>query len=320
MKNFNYRFSVKRMATLLILTQAVSFVSAAVSEYPDEIMNSIRGNRYIAESQRLQKLARQLLAGGDYDQAVKYASDAAKAAAVSDVYVRQQVKIYVVNNKINDALQKLAQADLAQAKNYFPAEFYNAKTYYNLGLIARNARKWDDAISNADKVIETLAAVDTLPRGNATPPAPQNAAASVVPEAPPASRNEPAVSEAAVSTPVVNTPAVSTPVVNTPETAVPAAAVENKTIAEDDDETALPARYTVRSWEEYGDCFWNIAGRSWVYGDPRRWPILYQANKNKIPDPKNPDLIEQGMIMEIPSINGEKRLGAWDSEKTYTPR
>ncbi|MDR0663565.1 MAG: hypothetical protein LBF80_05755 [Spirochaetaceae bacterium] len=314
MKNFN----VKRIAMLLILTQAVFFASAAVTEYPDEIMSNIRGNRYLAESLRLQKLARQLLAGGNYDEAVKCASDAAKAAEFSDVYVRQQVKIYVVNNKMSDALQRLALADMSQVKNYYPSEFYNAKTYYNLGLIARDARKWDDAISNADKVIETLTAVGAR-TGNTAPP---KAAAAVVPQ------TQPEKTEAAViNTPETAVPAAIVPqtepvnteaaVINAPETAVPAAVVvENKTIT-DDRETPLPARYTVRSWEEYGDCFWNIAGRSWVYGDPRRWPILYHANKNKIPDPQNPDLIEPGMIMEIPSINGERRLGSWDPGKAY---
>ena len=83
--------------------------------------------------------------------------------------------------------------------------------------------------------------------------------------------------------------------------------------------TPLPARYTVRSWDKYGDCFWNIAGRPWVYGDPRRWPLLYQANKNKIPNPKNPDLIEEGMVMDIPSVNGEKRSGLWSPDAVYTP-
>ncbi|MDR1127676.1 MAG: LysM peptidoglycan-binding domain-containing protein, partial [Treponema sp.] len=30
----------------------------------------------------------------------------------------------------------------------------------------------------------------------------------------------------------------------------------------------LPARYTVRPWTSSRDCLWNIAGRSWAYGDP----------------------------------------------------
>jgi len=81
----------------------------------------------------------------------------------------------------------------------------------------------------------------------------------------------------------------------------------------------LPAQYTVRSWDTFGDCFWNISGRSWVYNDPFRWPILYRANKHKLKDPKNPNLIEPGMIIDIPSIRGEVRQGMWDAGKKYSP-
>ena len=79
----------------------------------------------------------------------------------------------------------------------------------------------------------------------------------------------------------------------------------------------LPRQYTVRTWERERDCLWNIAGYSWVYGDPYMWPELYEANKSKIPDPNNPDLIEPGMIIDIPSIRGEVRQGMWDSNRTY---
>jgi tetratricopeptide (TPR) repeat protein len=256
MKNLN----VKRLVLLVILFQ-VCFFSFAAIDYPDAALNSIRKNRYLDESLRLKKLADQSLAGGDYDMAVNYAADAIRVAATSDLYVKQQLKIYVANNKMSDALQRLAWADMTEAKRHFPAEFYDAKTYYNLGLIAKDARKWDDTINNADKVIATLAAV-------AAPP--ENIAA----------------------------------------------AQENKIL---DKEAPLPAQYIVRPWDQYGDCFWNIAGRSWAYGDPRRWPILYQANRKKLTDPDNPNLIEPGMVMDIPSINGEVRQGLWDSGKTYSP-
>jgi len=79
----------------------------------------------------------------------------------------------------------------------------------------------------------------------------------------------------------------------------------------------LPSQYTVRTWAVSRDCLWNIAGYSWVYGDPFKWKILYEANKSRMPDPNNPDLIVPGMILEIPSINSEYRQGMWDSTKTY---
>jgi len=81
----------------------------------------------------------------------------------------------------------------------------------------------------------------------------------------------------------------------------------------------LPAQYTVRTWSTFKDCFWNIAGRPWVYNDPQKWKILYEMNKSMLPDSNNPDLIEPGMVIDIPSIMGESRQGMWDPAKTYLP-
>jgi hypothetical protein len=47
------------------------------------------------------------------------------------------------------------------------------------------------------------------------------------------------------------------------------------------------------------------------------WKVLYEANKSKMPDPDNPDLIEPGMVLDIPSIRGEFRRGMWDPGNTY---
>ena len=76
--------------------------------------------------------------------------------------------------------------------------------------------------------------------------------------------------------------------------------------------SGLPAQYTVRSWIVNGDCLWNIAAQPWAYNDASKWRLLYIANKNKLPDPNNPDLIRIGMVLDIPSINGEERQGMWN--------
>jgi nucleoid-associated protein YgaU len=81
----------------------------------------------------------------------------------------------------------------------------------------------------------------------------------------------------------------------------------------------LPAQYTVRPWASSKDCLWNIAGRPWAYGDPTKWRILYEANRSRMPDPGNPDLIHPGMVLDIPSIRGEVRQGMWDAGRTYDP-
>jgi nucleoid-associated protein YgaU len=81
--------------------------------------------------------------------------------------------------------------------------------------------------------------------------------------------------------------------------------------------SALPATYTVRPWSVSKDCFWNIAGMGWAYGNPHQWRTLYNANKSKLPNPNNPNILEPGTVLDIPSIKGELRQGAWESGKTY---
>jgi nucleoid-associated protein YgaU len=88
---------------------------------------------------------------------------------------------------------------------------------------------------------------------------------------------------------------------------------------EEDGPSPLPASYTVRAWGVSQDCFWNIAGRPWVYGNPRQWRVLYNANKAKLPDPNNPNVIEPGTVLDIPSLKGEVRQGDWDANKSYKP-
>jgi hypothetical protein len=73
----------------------------------------------------------------------------------------------------------------------------------------------------------------------------------------------------------------------------------------------LPAFYTVMNIPGDEDCLWNIAGFESIYGDALEWKRIYLANKDILPDPNNPNLIIPGLILKIPSINGEKRSGTW---------
>jgi len=71
----------------------------------------------------------------------------------------------------------------------------------------------------------------------------------------------------------------------------------------------FPAQYVVRTWQSVKDCLWNIAAKPQIYGDPYKWRVIYNANKAKFPKPNNPNIIEPGMILDIPSIKGETRSG-----------
>lgn len=73
----------------------------------------------------------------------------------------------------------------------------------------------------------------------------------------------------------------------------------------------LPALYEVILNVNRRDCLWRIAEYDFVYGDPMKWKILYEANKDTMPEPDNPSLIVPGQILKIPSIKGETRSGMY---------
>jgi len=78
-------------------------------------------------------------------------------------------------------------------------------------------------------------------------------------------------------------------------------------------ESTQPAYYMVRLLPGNTDCLWNIAGYDFIYGDPWKWRILYDANKDSLTERDNPDLILPEMKLVIPALEGETRLGTWDN-------
>ena len=81
--------------------------------------------------------------------------------------------------------------------------------------------------------------------------------------------------------------------------------------------TVLPMYYTVVQRTPLTDALWRIAGYSFIYNDPIQWYRLYQANRNVLRDPNNPDLILPGQVLTIPSMNGEERSGTYDPNMEY---
>jgi nucleoid-associated protein YgaU len=93
------------------------------------------------------------------------------------------------------------------------------------------------------------------------------------------------------------------------------AAVATATTTKAKQEPSLPAQYKVESWDKGGDCLWNIAQKSFVYGDGHMWRVLYNANKATLLHPDNPNWIEPGEVLVIPSIKGEKRSGMYQEPR-----
>jgi nucleoid-associated protein YgaU len=68
-----------------------------------------------------------------------------------------------------------------------------------------------------------------------------------------------------------------------------------------------PRYYVVRA----GDTFNSIAADPLVYSNRNEWYTLYQANRDKLGNPDNPNLLTPGTVIEIPSIVGEIREGTY---------
>jgi nucleoid-associated protein YgaU len=81
--------------------------------------------------------------------------------------------------------------------------------------------------------------------------------------------------------------------------------------------TPLPKFYTVHLYSQTGDCYWNISANPAVYNNPLIWRNLYEANRSRMKNPNNPDLILPGMVIEIPSIRGEYREGMYNPLTKY---
>ncbi|AEF86478.1 tetratricopeptide repeat domain protein [Treponema primitia ZAS-2] len=82
---------------------------------------------------------------------------------------------------------------------------------------------------------------------------------------------------------------------------------EQTAVEQEEESPALAAFYRV----VYGDSLVRIAQRGYIYGDWKQWRRIYEANKAAFPRRGDPDFILPGMILRIPSINGEKRSGTW---------
>lgn len=81
--------------------------------------------------------------------------------------------------------------------------------------------------------------------------------------------------------------------------------------------TVLPQYYVVVRRVPLTDALWRIAGYSYIYNNPIEWYRIYEANRNVLRDPNNPDLILPGQRLVIPSLNGEERSGEYNPDLEY---
>lgn len=97
------------------------------------------------------------------------------------------------------------------------------------------------------------------------------------------------------------------PAINTPETARGIVRPRNTFTANDfvgrPVTPALPTPTTIPGWNgrvyqvKAGNSLSSIAGSATVYGNPKQWPDIYNANKDRI---SNPNVIQAGTWLRIP--------------------
>jgi LysM repeat protein/cell division protein FtsB len=85
-----------------------------------------------------------------------------------------------------------------------------------------------------------------------------------------------------------------------------------------------PAGYTVVK----GDCLWKIAGKKEIYGNPKVWPAIWEANKAGVisAPPKvkktipNPHWIYPGQVLKIPVLTDAQKKDAINQANKYRYR
>ncbi len=78
------------------------------------------------------------------------------------------------------------------------------------------------------------------------------------------------------------------------------------------EEKVAEINYTVQR----GDCLWNIAKKDEHYSNPFAWPIIYNANRDKI---NEPDLIYPKQVFLVPNLNEEEKEKYDKIRRNYKP-
>jgi len=242
---------------------------------------AISRNRFLVESMLMASNSRLAIIEGDYAASLEYSAEALRLAKLSDDYIASRLRRILAGQRVAEAGDRILWAESSGAAAYFPAEVDKAKA---LRAEAQAAIETSARIGNTAEAItgeEARAAVEEAIR---------------------------LAGEAIAALSGVAAP---------PPQAAPQAGESAKPLTRADfpDQPSLPAQYTVRPWDVFGDCFWNIS--TWFYDTPWRWTAIYEANRDKIPEPDNPNLIEVGTVLDIPDVEGEARRGMWDSGRPY---
>lgn len=284
-------------------------------------------NEFQRKSRAYTALANKSFDEGDYEAAIEYAKLAESYAQKSADFIQKMLAKTEAEQEMNKARTRLTWAKKNNVPDNYPEAYAAAEDAVKSGDTAFKNGSYDVAVVFAKKALKALSGVKAQakkpeqPKTVAQKPKTQEKPKTEPKKtAPAAKKTEPAVKKPAE--PTEKKPAAQEEAAETKDSEpapVPPPEPDAPTEPADEEVTMpdLPAEYRVRTWRGEKDCFWNIAANDAVYGDPFMWRKLYEANKNKLPDPKNPDWVEPDTILVIPSIRGEKRSGLYDPSVLY---
>ena len=268
---------------------------------------SLIDNPDYQKSVQLNAMAKQAYDDGDYDAAAQYAAQAKDFAALSDKYVDK----LLADKAMAAAKAGMAWADGIDAKTTYPDKYQAAADLYASAQSSYSSEDYPTATDDAKK---TEAAVDVIAAADADAAIAQAKAAISAAEAISAPKNYPkeyATAKTALSD------ALAAYDSQDYGTAAQRARASVAALAGVKAGQAWPAVYVVRLIPARRDCLWRIAEYPFIYNNPLKWTVIYDANKKTFRDPGNPNLIFPGQKLKIPAIKGESREGTYDPNTQY---
>ena len=217
---------------------------------------------------------------GEYDLAVEYTAKAEENAELSRQYVEMMLLRADADTQIRVALNRLVWARSIKADENFPDLYQRSFELVQQAQAAFSGERYEEAKSLALQSMDALAGLQEMDE-----------------ERKRLEDERKRMEEEAL-------------------------AVARAKEAEEAQKATVPAGtypeyYIIHDWYKTKDCFWNIAAKPFVYNDPFKWEVLYNANKGVLENSSNPDVIQPEIKIRIPSLAGEIREGTYDPNLEY---
>ncbi len=224
---------------------------------------------------------------GEYDLAVEYTIKAEENAELSRQYIEMMLLRADADTQIRVARNRLVWARSIKADENFPDIYERSVGFVEQAQAAFSAERYEDAKSLALQSMDALAGLQEM----------DDERRRLEEEALAAAQSEEETDALAAA-----------PAQTELETQQQASSVPAGT---------YPEYYIIHDWNQTKDCFWNIAAKPFVYNDPFKWEVLYEANKGALDNASNPDVIQPEIRIRIPSLAGEVREGTYDPALEY---